>query len=69
MIDPPRDEVKSAIDECHEAGINVVKITGYEGTAVAVGKQIGITGPSIIEKDLEKISDEDFENTVQDIAI
>ena len=70
MIDPPRDEVKGAIDECHEAGINVVMITGdYEGTAVAVGKQIGITGPSIIGKDLEKISDEDFENTVQDIAI
>lgn len=70
MIDPPRDEVKSAIDECHEAGINVVMITGdYEGTAVAVGKQIGITGQSITGKDLEKISDKDFENTVQDIAI
>jgi len=70
MIDPPRDEVKSAIDECHEAGIDVVMITGdYEGTAVAVGKQIGITGRSIIGKDLEKIGDKDFENTVQDIAI
>ena len=70
MIDPPRDEVKSAIDECHQAGINVVMITGdYGGTAVAVGKQIGITGLSITGKDLEKISDEDFENTVQDIAI
>jgi len=70
MIDPPRDEVKSAIDECHEAGIDVVMITGdYEGTAVAVGKQIGITGRIIIGKDLEKIGDKDFENTVQDIAI
>ncbi len=70
MIDPPRDEVKVAIDECHEAGISVVIITGdYEGTAVAVGKQISITGRSITGKDLEKIGDKDFENTIQDIAI
>jgi Ca2+-transporting ATPase len=70
MIDPPRDAVKMAIAECREAGIKVVMITGdHEGTAVAVGKQIGITGQSIIGKGLENIGDKELENTVQDIAI
>jgi Ca2+-transporting ATPase len=70
MIDPPREEVKVAIEECHEAGIRVIMITGdYEGTAVAVGKEISITGKSITGKDLEKLSDEDFEGIVEGIAI
>ena len=70
MIDPPREEVKAAIEECHEAGIIVIMITGdYEGTAVAVGKEIGITGKSITGKDLEKLRDKDLEEMVQEIAI
>ena len=70
MIDPPREEVKAAIEECHEAGIIVIMITGdYEGTAVAVGKEIGITGKSITGKDLEKLRDKDLEEMVQKIAI
>jgi len=70
MIDPPREEVKMAIKECHGAGIRVVMITGdYEGTAIAVGNEIGITGKSITGKDLEKLSDKDFDVAVQEIAI
>ena len=70
MIDPPREEVKEAITECYEAGIRVIMITGdYEGTAAAVGKEIGITGRSITGKDLAKLNDKDFEDLVQDIAI
>ena len=70
MIDPPREEVKVAVRECHEAGIKVVMITGdYEGTAVAVANEIGINGRSITGNDLEKLSDEDFEGIVEEIAI
>ncbi|MGD9041371.1 MAG: cation-transporting P-type ATPase, partial [Desulfobacteraceae bacterium] len=70
MIDPPREEVKVAIEECREAGIKVVMITGdAEGTAIAVGNQIGITGKSITRKELERISDKDFEDVVEEIAI
>jgi Ca2+-transporting ATPase len=70
MIDPPRDEVKTAIRHCSEAGIKVVMITGdHQGTAVAVAKEIGITGKSMIGRDLEKLTGEDLEKTVQDIAI
>lgn len=70
MIDPPRDEVKMAIKQCHEAGIKVAMITGdYEGTAVAVANEIGIIGKSITGKDLEKLNDKDFEDVVEKIAI
>ncbi|MCW3978076.1 MAG: calcium-translocating P-type ATPase, SERCA-type [Candidatus Bathyarchaeota archaeon] len=70
MIDPPRNEVKPAIKQCYEAGIKVVMITGdHEGTAVAVANEIGITGKSITGKQLERLSDQDFEDAVHEIAI
>ncbi len=46
MIDPPRPEAIQAVAECHAAGIRVKMITGdHAGTAVAIGKQIGLFKP------------------------
>ena len=43
MIDPPRDEVKASIDECHRAGIKVVMITGdHILTAKSIAKSLDI---------------------------
>ncbi|HEY4600846.1 MAG TPA: cation-translocating P-type ATPase [Cerasibacillus sp.] len=43
MIDPPREEVKPAIAECHEAGIAVIMITGdHQKTALAIAKELHI---------------------------
>ena len=43
MIDPPRPEVKAAIEETKTAGITTIMITGdYLETAFAIGKDLGI---------------------------
>ncbi len=62
MIDPPREEVKSAVELCKSAGINVVMITGdNRNTAVAIATQLGICGSgkeAITGAELERMSDD-----------
>ena len=75
MIDPPRDEVKDAIYLCNQAGIKVVMITGdHKLTAVAVARALNLIGENIEGKvfagvDLDKLSDEDLAEIVENIVI
>lgn len=62
IMDPPRPEVKQAIQKCHNAGIKVVMITGdHKNTAVAIAKSIGLlTDKGVV------LSSEDFDNMTED---
>ena len=46
MMDPPRAEVRAAVDQCAAAGIRPVMITGdHKDTAVAIARQLNILRP------------------------
>lgn len=68
MIDPIRDEVKPAIEECRRAGITPVMITGdHKDTASAIARQLGILdNPSqaITGAELDKLSDEELDKVI-----
>jgi P-type Ca2+ transporter type 2C len=72
MIDPPREEVKEAIRLCDKAGIKSVMITGdHKLTAMAVAKELGLLkkGIALTGAELDKLTDEEFENSVEDIEV
>jgi len=48
LEDPPRDEVPTAVGNCHEAGIQVIMVTGdHPLTARSIAGQVGILQPSV----------------------
>lgn len=73
MIDPVRPEVKPAIDECRNAGIRPIMITGdHKDTAVAIAMQLGIiqdASQAITGSELDKISDEEFDIAVENYLV
>ncbi len=70
IIDPPRMEVKSAIQTCHDAGIQVIMITGDNiQTAQAIATQLGITGKAMQWSELEHLSDEELLPIISEYGI
>ncbi len=72
MIDPPRKEVADAIQTCSKAGITVKMITGdHQNTASAIAKRVGIENPekTITGAEIKKLSDEEFNNIVNDVNV
>lgn len=73
MQDPPRDESKPAVADCLTAGITPVMITGdHKITASAIAEEIGILREgkkAITGMELDEISDEDFVNEIEEIAV
>lgn len=59
--DPPREEAKTSIELCKQAGIKVKMITGdNKQTALSIASQIGLTGEALEGKQLDSMSDEEL---------
>lgn len=73
MIDPPRQEVKSAVGECHEAGIRPLMITGdHPATALAIARELNIATSAfkaMTGAEMDTISDVDLADQVDRIAV
>ncbi|MGN0448159.1 MAG: cation-translocating P-type ATPase [Acutalibacteraceae bacterium] len=73
MIDPVRPEVKDAIMECRSAGITPIMITGdHINTAKAIARELGILtddSQAMMGAEIDKYSDEEFENIVENIFV
>ena len=73
MIDPVRPEVKAAIEECRNAGIRAVMITGdHRDTAIAIAKELGIITDdtqAITGAELDKLSDDELREKVKQYGV
>jgi P-type Ca2+ transporter type 2C len=72
LADPIRPEVPAAVQECYQAGIRIIMITGdYPGTASNIAKQIGLK-PSdglITGEELDAMSDVELCNRLKTTCI
>ncbi|MFX0107797.1 MAG: cation-translocating P-type ATPase, partial [Candidatus Hodarchaeota archaeon] len=66
IVDPPREGVKEAVEDCHSAGISVVMITGDSAaTAKTIAEDLGIYGKNslVVEgQNVYDVKEEDFPN-------
>ena len=70
LIDPPRPQAKVAVDRAKQAGIKTVMITGdHLVTAKAIAKEIGIGQKAITGIELQKMSDAELKNCIEDISV
>ena len=72
MIDPPREEVKDAVDLAKGAGIRPMMITGdHPKTAAAIAEELDISteGRAITGAELEMLPDEELEREVRQTPV
>lgn len=73
LLDPPREDVRDALKECHEAGIRAIMVTGDQPvTARNIGLSVGLTDDEnadvVVGKDLknpDELSDEERRRMVE----
>ena len=71
LIDPAREEVEGAVDDCRTAGIGVVMATGDNiETAKAIGKELGFNPEGAMTgNEIDQLNEEELEAKVKDVEI
>lgn len=73
MLDAPRPEVRAAVQECRDAGIRPVMITGdHQLTARAIATDLGIAQAGdrvLVGQELQRMSDQELEQNVDLVSI
>ena len=74
MIDPPRPEAITAVEDCKRAGIRVAMVTGdHKVTAEAIARQMKIISNGyagvVGGRELESMDDEELFRTVEHVAV
>ncbi|MFB6167059.1 MAG: cation-translocating P-type ATPase [Candidatus Nanohaloarchaea archaeon] len=71
MIDPPREEVPGAVQDCRDAGIGVVMVTGDNvETAKAIGEEVGFDPEGAMTgKEVEQLSEKELREKVEEVEV
>ncbi len=72
MIDPPREEAKTAIRKCATASVRTVMITGdHKNTASAVARKAGLSrnGKAMTGEELNKLNDSQLDRIIDDYSV
>lgn len=74
LEDPPREQVRQALELCKQAGIHVMMITGdHEQTATAIARQVGLIDtahPIVLHGTaIERLSDEQLQQQIDQVAV
>ncbi len=73
MIDPPRPEVKLAIEKCKDAGIQTVMITGdHKNTAIAIARELGFfdeNSAALTGIELDAMADDELRQHVESVSV
>lgn len=72
MIDPPRDEARTAVARAKAAGIRPIMITGdHPTTAAVIARELGIAenGRAVTGLEIERMTEETLDRTVQTASV
>ncbi len=73
MIDPPREESRPSVQQCRDAGIRIIMVTGdHQLTAKAIAEGLGISseGDEVLNgRQLEEMSDDQLLEAVDRVSV
>jgi Ca2+-transporting ATPase len=73
MMDPPREEVRSSIIKCQQAGMRTVMVTGdHKSTGLAIARMLGIarSGDRAVDgRELELMPEQNLRSDIDTVAV